>query len=122
MTNTEAIEILLKEVDGIPSDVWDDNAEKFKEAVSIAVKALSKKRAASAFIPPTLEEIQDYINENNLNIDAAYFYDHYEGNGWYVGSRKMKDWKATLRNWNRRDMNRPAPYAPQNTTANPFDF
>ena len=82
----------------------------------------SKPKKSQAFIPPTLEEIQDYINENNLNIDAAYFYDHYEGNGWYVGSRKMKDWKATLRNWNRRDMNRPAPYAPQNTTANPFDF
>ena len=82
----------------------------------------SKPKKSKAFVKPTLEEIQDYINEQNYNVDAEYFFDHYEANGWYVGSKKMSDWKATLRNWNRRDMNRPAPYAPQNTTANPFDF
>ena len=85
----------------------------------MAIKALEKK-STTAFSPPSLEEVQDYISENGYNVDAEYFYDHYEGNGWYVGSKKMKDWKATVRNWNRRDMNRPVAYTPQNNY-NPFD-
>lgn len=51
---------------------------------------------------PTLEEIQNYINEENLNVDAQVFYDYYESNGWKVGRNTMKDFKATLRNWSRK--------------------
>lgn len=40
MTNKEAIKILLKEVDGIPSDVWDENCDKFADAVQLAIQAL----------------------------------------------------------------------------------
>ena len=29
--------------------------------------------------------------------------DYYNSNGWLVGKSKMKDWKATARNWNRRN-------------------
>ena len=36
-------------------------------------------------------------------IEAARFYDHYESNGWKVGKNPMKDWKATIRNWERND-------------------
>ena len=34
---------------------------------------------------------------------AAIFHDHYQSNGWMVGKAHMKDWEATLRNWQRRD-------------------
>lgn len=42
MTDEKAIEILLKEVDGIPSDVWDESAEDFADAVQIAVYAIKQ--------------------------------------------------------------------------------
>lgn len=54
------------------------------------------------FIKPTVQEIKDYAASQNLSIDAEQFFDHYESNGWRVGSHKMKDWKATVRNWARR--------------------
>ena len=53
------------------------------------------------FVKPTVEEIKAYCVERNNRIDATYFYDHYEANGWKVGKNPMKDWKATVRNWER---------------------
>ena len=54
-------------------------------------------------IPPSIEDVQKYIRDNRLNVDASRFMDYYESNGWKVGKAKMKDWQATLRNWNRRN-------------------
>jgi len=51
-------------------------------------------------IPPERDEVATYIAENNLAVDINRFFDYYDSNGWKVGRNKMKDWKATLRNWN----------------------
>ncbi|MBR4633268.1 MAG: hypothetical protein IKO48_08150, partial [Elusimicrobia bacterium] len=32
-----------------------------------------------------------------------YFFDYYETKGWKVGKQKMTDWKACIRNWERKD-------------------
>lgn len=55
------------------------------------------------FVKPTVEEIAAYCVERNNGIDAQHFYDYYESNGWCVGKHPMKDWKATIRNWEHRD-------------------
>lgn len=57
---------------------------------------------AKRFTPPTVTEVSDYCRENNYNIDAQRFVDFYESKGWMVGKNKMKDWKAAVRNWVRR--------------------
>lgn len=62
-------------------------------------KLLSTKK----FKKPTVEEIKKYCEERNNNIDAEKFYDHYESNGWYVGKSKMKDWKASVRTWEKNN-------------------
>lgn len=62
-------------------------------------KGISKKKN---FTPPTTEEVENYCQENNYNIDAQRFVDFYESKGWMVGKNKMKDWKAAVRNWVRR--------------------
>lgn len=53
------------------------------------------------FIPPSVEEVQSYCKERNNGIDGAYWVDFYQGKGWMVGKNKMKDWKATMRTWER---------------------
>ena len=53
------------------------------------------------FIPPSLEMVRDYIAEKGYSIDAERFIDYYTANGWMVGKNRMKDWKATVRNWAR---------------------
>lgn len=62
-----------------------------------------KEKAKRKFIKPTLEEINQYCLERNNGINAEAFYDFYESKDWYVGKNKMKDWKACVRTWERRE-------------------
>ena len=55
------------------------------------------------FSPPTVDEVKKYCQEQGYSVDAERFVDHYESNGWMVGKNKMKDWKAAIRNWNRKE-------------------
>lgn len=55
------------------------------------------------FAPPTYEEVEAYIKEKNLPIDADSFVCYYMANGWKVGKNPMKDWKAACRYWARKN-------------------
>ena len=58
------------------------------------------------FAPPTLENVSEYCREMGYtNVDAARFIDFYTSNDWMVGKNRMKDWKAAVRNWDRREKN-----------------
>lgn len=63
------------------------------------------KRRVQRFVKPTLDELKAYAAEiGYANFDASYFVDYYDQIGWTIGRDKpMKDWKATIRNWKRRD-------------------
>lgn len=65
------------------------------------------KPKTTRFVKPTVEEIEAYCKERNNNVDAAHFFDNYERNGWKVGKNPMKDWKATIRTWERNNFNQP---------------
>jgi len=56
------------------------------------------------FSPPSLDDLEDYANSiGYVGFDPDKFVDYYSANGWMVGKQHMKDWKATIRNWKRRD-------------------
>lgn len=61
------------------------------------------KKTTNRFKKPSIEEVQEYCNERNNNINAEQFIDYYEANGWKVGKNTMKDWKAAVRTWERRN-------------------
>lgn len=60
------------------------------------------------FKKPTLEEVEEYCNERQNNIDPQRFIDYYTANGWKVGRNSMKDWKAAVRTWERSNNDKPA--------------
>ena len=84
--------------EGIDKKVKDNNTS--INNTSINIKENIKRKV---FKKPTLEELREYCISASLSVDYQYFYDYYESNGWKVGKNLMKDWKATLRNWNRRN-------------------
>ena len=65
------------------------------------------KKEKKRFVKPTLNEISEYMNEysnqKQISIDLINepdnYFDFYESKGWVVGRNKMKDWKASVRNW-----------------------
>ena len=59
------------------------------------------------FKKPTFVEIDLYCAERENNIDANAFIDFYESKNWMIGKNKMKDWKAAVRTWERRNKKQP---------------
>lgn len=55
------------------------------------------------FIPPTVDEVRAYCTENGYHIDPERFVDFYSSKGWMVGKNKMKDWRAAVRTWSRKE-------------------
>lgn len=85
-----------------------------------------KEPKKKEFVPPTVEEVREYCGAQGLTIDAERFVDYYEANGWKVGNQGMKDWKAAVRNWARRDKERgydskPKPAQTSQPSATSFD-
>lgn len=64
-------------------------------------KGIKDVSHTSRFTKPKINEISDYCNERNNNVDPQKFYDFYESKGWMVGKNKMKDWRAAVRTWER---------------------
>lgn len=56
-------------------------------------------KSAKRFIPPTLAEINSYIQEKGYTVDAERFFNFYESKGWMVGKNKMKNWHAAIATW-----------------------
>lgn len=68
-------------------------------------KEKKPREGRKTFVKPTIEEIASYCKERNNGIDPEEFFDKYESNGWVIGKNgnPMKDWKATIRTWERNE-------------------
>lgn len=81
----------------------DKDRDKDRDRINIEDKSSNNGADKSTrFVPPTLTEVQDYIQKNSYSVDASTFIDFYTSKGWMVGSNKMKDWKAAVRTWQRK--------------------
>lgn len=81
--------------DPIKENLKDNNTSTNNKEINNNKLLFTKKN----FKKPTLDEVQQYCSERKNNISAEKFIDYYESNGWKVGRNSMKDWKATVRNW-----------------------
>lgn len=68
-------------------------------------KKKDNKRSAQnkRFVAPSVDEVRAYCKERGNNIDAESFVDYYASTGWMVGKKPMKDWKASVRTWERNE-------------------
>jgi len=75
-------------------------------------KDMDKDKVAR-FKKPTVIEIQIYCNERNNGIDAEYFFDYHERCDWLLkNGNKVKDWKATVRTWEKNKIRQTSPSKP----------
>ncbi len=72
------------------------------EYININNNSLYKK-SSSRFQKPTIEEIRQYCLEKGYNVDAEQFFNFYESKGWVVGKSPMKNWRAAVSTWNKRE-------------------
>ena len=62
-----------------------------------------KKSRAARFTPPSVDEVREYCQGRGNHVDPEQFVDFYASKGWKIVSQSMKDWKAAVRTWERRD-------------------
>lgn len=86
-----------------PSNKRKEKERKENTSSLRSEESIGAKR--TAFVPPSLQQVQAYISEKGYAIDAEHFIDFYTSKGWMVGKNKMKDWKAAVRTWSRKDFN-----------------
>lgn len=86
----------------------DKTKDKTKDN-SLPPNGVSDTRA-KRFTPPTLDDVSAYIRERGSNVDAQRFLDFYTAKGWMVGKNRMKDWKAAVRTWEKRDSEQNKPF------------
>ena len=91
-----------------------DNDNDFKKE-NIKRKSTTQ---AKAFVKPTHEEVKAYCVERKNNVDPDNFIDFYESKGWLIGKNPMKDWKASVRTWEKSSGKSP-PNKPSNVYINP---
>ena len=69
----------------------------------------AKPPARTRFSPPSVQEIEEYCREKGFLLDAERFVDYYASIGWRVGKNPMKDWRAAVRTWVKKDTPKPEP-------------
>jgi hypothetical protein len=102
---------LVKEVDELLSVSGNDrlNAiiyKKLSDFANFVIEGVFDKKTGServVFKKPTLEEVKSYCAERKNNVDPEKLFNYYESNGWRVGKNPMKDWKASVRVWERKN-------------------
>ena len=80
----------------------------------VSDKDIKEKDKKKRFVKPSLDEVKAYCQKRNNSVDPEAFIDFYESKGWKIGNQPMKDWKAAVRTWERRD-SRPANKSSPNT-------
>jgi len=83
--------------------------ESIKDITPVAVAPVEQKKR---FVVPLQGDVLNYMMErkltySNANHESEKFCDFYESKNWMVGKTKMKQWKASVRNWLRNNNQSP---------------
>lgn len=89
-----------------------EKSEKTETQTKPSQSKPSQTKGVGRFAPPSRAEVAEYASayasEKGLDpggFDADRFVDYYTANGWKVGRNPMRDWKAAVRDWMRKDCN-----------------
>lgn len=61
-------------------------------------------KSGTRFEKPTATQVAEYGKTLSFEIDGNAFVDYYQAKGWVVGRSPMRDWKAAVRTWKKRQL------------------
>ena len=92
------------EYERIPDDTKNTKEkEKTKEKTKTRESINGAFAPRSKFMKPTVDEVRAYCKERKNTVNPETFCDFYESKGWKIGKDPMRDWKAAVRTWERRE-------------------
>lgn len=94
--------------EGAHEGTYEGADEGAREGTTYPYKEYKERRIKNKegiVLQPTLDQIREYVYTENLMVDPDRFFDYYESQGWKLSNgNKMKDWKASCRNWHRKEV------------------
>ena len=63
----------------------------------------NEREKEQGFIPPTQDQIREYIAKHHLTVDPVAFWTYYKARDWMMGKARMQDWEAALESWQTRE-------------------
>lgn len=100
----------LEEKDKLIIDDKGSYTEKNKQCIQnvytgkVSIGKVSIGNIYKTFIPPTLEDVEEYCKKRNNNVNPSKFYDYYSVSNWVDGSgKKIKNWKQKVITWERNN-------------------
>ena len=87
-------------------ELFDESSAKTRRVVAPnknkkRIEKEIKGKEEKEFIPPSFEDIEKYILEKKLQVDAKKFYDYFtEGNWVDSNGKRVKNWKQKILTWN----------------------
>lgn len=110
-TSASTCQQVLTSVNHTDTDtVTDTDTDTVVSSIGAKAPTTTRKKAA-VFKKPSVEDVKQYCDDRNNEIDAEAFVDYYEANGWKVGRTPMKDWKAAVRTWERKQKPKKSAYS-----------
>ena len=79
------------------------------QSESIREREAAAPPAPTGFSPPSVQDVEAYCAQKGCCVDAERFVDYYASIGWKVGKNPMKDWRAAVRTWVKKDSPKPEP-------------
>jgi hypothetical protein len=82
------------------------NQQQRGEKIATKEETYKKKyirRKQNKFYPPSLDQVNEYIEQMDWEVNGEQWHAYYEANGWKVGQNKMKDWKSAIKTWQYRN-------------------
>ena len=75
-------------------------------------------RTRKAFVPPTLDEVREYVRQRNSPVDPEAFWEYFEEGGWKDSEGKpVLAWKQKLITWENHGNGVKKPVRPNRVTA-----
>ena len=83
-----------------PAPIIDNTTYYQEKTIKDETRKVEKR---TRFSPPTADDVRAYCAESGYHVDADRFCDFYAAKGWRIGNTPMKDWRAAVRNWAKRE-------------------
>lgn len=105
----------LAKFTGLPSKNYEAESQNLRESNTSnntstnteKIYKRAKTRRMKEFVPPTLEEIENYCKSRNNNVDAKRFLDYYTAAEWVdTKGNKVRNWKLKVITWEGNDNGR----------------
>lgn len=72
--------------------------------IELELEYKNKKKNKKVFVPPTLEEVKEYIKQKGYHVDAEFFFNYYDTGHWIrKDGTPVLNWKQTLITWEKKD-------------------